>query len=795
MGLKVDVDGRVRKLNDKMLKALEYPRIVERLTEHAATSLGKERAAALRPSVLLDEVRRQLARTGEAADVLRLKGDAPFGGIRDIRRSLARARIGGVLSAEELLDIAQTVSGTRKLKSFLASVHEDHPLPELHGLYEGLADARPLEEAIRRCIDDHGAVVDSASPELAGIRRNIRTTEAQVRERLESLVRSSSVQKMLQEQLITIRNDRYVIPVKQEYRTQFGGLVHDQSASGATLFIEPEAVVQLNNRLRELRLAEEREVEKILRALSAQTAERAEDLASAQQLLAELDFIFAKASLAREWKCVPAAVNDQGRVRLRKARHPLIAADRVVPVDVELGYEYTAIIITGPNTGGKTVTLKTIGLLHLMAMSGLFVPAAEESELCVFDGIYADIGDEQSIEQSLSTFSGHLTNIIRILNEMTPNSLVLLDELGAGTDPAEGSALAIALLEHIHRKGCRVVATTHFSELKAYAYEREGVINASMEFDVQTLSPTYRLLVGVPGRSNAFAIAERLGLPREIIEQAKERVGAMDRKVDRMIASLEENRLAAEEERLGAEKMRAEAEELRAILAEEHRRFEAQKDRLLEQARREARQMVERARREADAVIAELRQLAMQEQVSIKEHKLIEAKRRLETALPAAPPVAAPRQRTSGRPAEPGDEVIVGGFNQKGVVLDVSGDEATVQIGVMKLKVPRNQLEVTEPSRTEAPVSASVTRTRDDAARMEIDLRGSALDDALLAVDRFLDDAIMANLGRVYIIHGKGTGVLRNGIHEYLRKHRAVKSFRLGNYGEGGSGVTVAELK
>jgi Mismatch repair ATPase (MutS family) len=342
--------------------------------------------------------------------------------------------------------------------------------------------------------------------------------------------------------------------------------------------------------------------------------------------------IFAKASLAREWKCSPPAVNDQGRIRLRKARHPLIASDRVVPVDVELGYAYTAIIITGPNTGGKTVTLKTIGLLHLMAMSGLFVPAAEESELCVFDGIYADIGDEQSIEQSLSTFSGHLTNIIRILREMTPNSLVLLDELGAGTDPAEGSALAIALLEHIHRKGCRVVATTHYSELKAYAYEREGVINASMEFDVQTLSPTYRLMVGVPGRSNAFAIAERLGLPREIIEQAQARVGAADRKVDHMIASLEENRIAAEEERLSAEKVRAEAEALRASLAEERRRFEEQKDRLLEKARQEARQMVERARREADAVIAELRQLAMQEQASIKEHKLIEAKRRLEEA-------------------------------------------------------------------------------------------------------------------------------------------------------------------
>ena len=787
----------MRKLNEKILKALEYPKVVDRLVEHAATSLGKERSAALRPSTLLDEVRRQLSRTGEAADVLRLKGDAPFGGIRDIRRSLARARIGGMLSAEELLDVAQTISGTRKLKSFLASVHEEHSLPELHGLYTGLADAKPLEEAIRRCIDDHGAVIDSASPELARIRRDIRTAESQVRERLESLVRSSSAQKMLQEQLITIRNDRYVIPVKQEYRAQFGGLVHDQSASGATLFIEPEAVVQLNNRLRELRLAEEREVEKILRALSARTAERAEELASAQELLAELDFIFAKASLAREWKCSPPAVNDQGRIRLRKARHPLIASDRVVPVDVELGYAYTAIIITGPNTGGKTVTLKTIGLLHLMAMSGLFVPAAEESELCVFDGIYADIGDEQSIEQSLSTFSGHLTNIIRILREMTPNSLVLLDELGAGTDPAEGSALAIALLEHIHRKGCRVVATTHYSELKAYAYEREGVINASMEFDVQTLSPTYRLMVGVPGRSNAFAIAERLGLPREIIEQAQARVGAADRKVDHMIASLEENRIAAEEERLSAEKVRAEAEALRASLAEERRRFEEQKDRLLEKARQEARQMVERARREADAVIAELRQLAMQEQASIKEHKLIEAKRRLEEALPAAKPAAAPRKRSQGRPAEPGDEVIVGGFGKKGIVLDVSGDEATVQIGIMKMKVPRNQLEVTEPPRSETPAfhaSASVTRTRDDAARMEIDVRGSSLDDALVAIDRFLDDAVMANLGRVYIIHGKGTGVLRSGIQEYLRKHRLVSAFRSGNYGEGGSGVTVAEL-
>lgn len=683
----------------------------------------------------------------------------------------------------------------------LEQVHEDHPIPSIKVLFEQISEHRQVEQAIRACIDENGEVVDHASPELARIRQETRTGVARIRERLESMVRSSSGQKMLQEQLITLRNDRYVIPVKQEYRSHFGGMIHDQSASGATLFIEPEVVVTMNNRLRELKLKEEKEIEKILRRLTAEVAEIADTLLINLDVLAQLDFVFAKANLAYEMKASLPRMNDRGYIKLVRARHPLILEDQVVPTQVELGNQYTTIIITGPNTGGKTVTLKTIGLLNLMAMSGLFVPADDGSQLCVFDAIYADIGDEQSIEQNLSTFSSHLTNIISILKGMTPKSLVLLDELGAGTDPAEGSALAIALLEYVHSLGCRIVATTHYSELKAYAYERKGVINASMEFDIQTLSPTYRLMIGVPGRSNAFAIAERLGLPRSIIERARGEVGEDDQKVETMIASLEANRLGAEAERATAEQLRREVEKLRAELADQKQRFAEQKDKLLAKAEQDARAAVDKARKEAEGIIADLRKLALEEKTAVKEHKLIEAKRKLDEAVPnldRQKPQAA-KGNVQAASVEPGDEVQVLSLGQKGHVVELAGSkEVVVQLGIMKMKLALTDIELVskpKPKPKQPQAAASVKRSKNEDLRMELDLRGSNLEEALIEVDRFLDEAFLANLGQVYVIHGKGTGVLRQGIQEYLRKHKHVKSYRLGAYGEGGAGVTVTELK
>lgn len=786
-------------MNEKILRTMEFRKVLYKLENHASTSLGKQLATDLEPTSDFEEVKHRLKATDEAVLVERLKGHIPFGGITDVRPALHRARIGGMLNPLELLNVASMASGSHRLKRFLLNVHEDNRIETLHELCTQIEEYKELESEITACIDDQAEVMDSASPELNRVRKELRNGESRVREKLESMVRTPSIQKMLQDSIVTLRGDRYVIPVKQEYRSSLGGIVHDQSASGATLFIEPESVVLMNNRLRELKLQEEREVEKILRRLTALVAELVDPLLINVDIVAQLDFIFAKARLAHEMRASLPMMNDRGFLKLKKGRHPLIPREQVVPIDVELGNQFTTIIVTGPNTGGKTVSLKTIGLLSLMAMAGLFVPAEDGSQLCCFDNIFADIGDEQSIEQNLSTFSSHMTNIIGILREMTPKSLIVLDELGAGTDPAEGSALAISILEHIHKMGCRMVATTHYSELKAYAFERKGVINASMEFDVNTLSPTYRLLVGVPGRSNAFAIAERLGLPKPIIEHARGQVGEDDQRVESMIASLEENRLTAEIERANAEELRREAEKLRRKQEEAERKFAEQRDKLLEKAERDAREAVAKARKEAEEIIADLRRLALEEGASVKEHKLIEAKRRLGEAEPEL------RKRQSGGSGkarveriEPGDAVIVHSLGQKGHVVEDSGDgEVLVQLGILKMKVKKEDLELVQggPPKKPQQAVASLKRTRDENVRTELDLRGANLEEALVEVDRFIDEAFLGNLGQVYIIHGKGTGILRAGIQDYLRKHRNVKAFRTGNYGEGGTGVTVAELQ
>lgn len=788
-------------MDTKILTTLDYPKIIYRLTQHAATSLGKATAEALLPVSDLEAVKPLLQITDEAYTADRLKGSAPFGGITDIKSPLHRARIGGTLNPAELLDIANTARGGRRVKRHISVLHEDNPIPMLQHTADQISEHKMLEDAIYDCIDDQAEVMDSASAALASIRRELRSGESRIREKMEQMIRSSSVQKMLQDAIVTLRNDRYVIPVKQEYRSSFGGIVHDQSGSGATLFIEPEAIVAMNNKLRELKAGELREIEKILQKLTALASDYVEDLLINLDLLGQLDFAYAKARLAHEMKATLPRMNDRGFLKLKRGRHPLIAHDKVVPIDVELGNNYTAIIVTGPNTGGKTVSLKTIGLLSLMAMSGLFVPAEDGSQLCVFDAIYADIGDEQSIEQSLSTFSSHLVNIIRILKTMTSKSLVLLDELGAGTDPAEGSALAIAILEHVHAMESRIVATTHYSELKAYAFNRKGVINASMEFDVATLSPTYRLLVGVPGRSNAFAIAERLGLARSIIDHAKGEVSEEDQRVENMIASLEENRIGAETERQTAESLRREVEALRLRHETDRLKFEEKKEKLLLKAQDEARETIAKAKREAEQIISDLRKLAMEEGASVKEHKLIEARRKLDEASPEQKKANRSGAKGSQKSAkiEAGDEVTVYSLNQKGTVVEVHGSDATVQLGIMKMKVALDDLELLKSSAStknqQPKQAASLTRSREDNIKMELDLRGESLEEAIVEVDRFLDESFLSGFSQVFLIHGKGTGVLRTGIQQYLRKHSHVKSFRIGNYGEGGVGVTVAELK
>jgi DNA mismatch repair protein MutS2 len=641
-------------------------------------------------------------------------------------------------------------------------------------------------------------VLDGASDQLRGIRQKLRSTESRIREKLESLIRSSSAQKMLSDAIVTIRNERFVIPVKQEYRSAYGGIVHDQSSSGATLFIEPQAIVTLNNELQEAKVKEKQEIERILIALTVQVAEVANELRQNVYLLGELDFMFAKGRYSHELKASKPKMNDRGYIKLVKAKHPLIAQEAVVANDIELGDQYTSIVITGPNTGGKTVTLKTLGLFTLMAQAGLQIPALDGSEMAVFKHVFADIGDEQSIEQSLSTFSSHMVNIVDILQKVDHESLVLFDELGAGTDPQEGAALAISILDQVYEKGARVVATTHYPELKAYGYNREGVVNASVEFDIETLSPTYKLLIGVPGRSNAFEISKRLGLSAEVIERAKGYIGSETNKVENMIASLEDSRRQSEHELEEAEELRKEAQKLHKELQSQIIEFNEKRDKLYEKAEEKAQATVKAASEEAEKIISDLRKMSQKNHALVKEHELIEARKRLEDAVPTLekskkkPAVPKKQERT----LQAGDEVKVLSWGQKGTLVErVSNNEWQVQMGIMKMKVKEKDLEyISSPKPVETKPLATV-KGKDYHVNLELDLRGERYENALIRVEKYIDDALLANYPRVSIIHGKGTGALRKGVQEYLKNHRSVKNIRFGEASEGGSGVTVVEFK
>ncbi|EJQ46701.1 Endonuclease MutS2 [Bacillus mycoides] len=784
---------------ERTLRVLEYNKVKEQLLEHTASSLGRDKVKNLVPSTDFEEIVELQETTDEAAKVIRLKGHVPLGGISDIRSNVKRAKIGSMLSPHELIEIASTMYGSRQMKRFIEDMVENGvELPILVGHVAQIISLYDLEKKITNCIGDGGEVLDSASDKLRGIRNQIRTAESRIREKLESMTRSSNAQKMLSDAIVTIRNDRYVIPVKQEYRGVYGGIVHDQSASGQTLFIEPQVIVELNNALQEARVKEKQEVERILMMLTEEVAVEADIVLSNVEVVANLDFIFAKALYAKRIKATKPIVNNERYMDLKQARHPLIDPEIIVPNNIMLGKDFTTIVITGPNTGGKTVTLKTVGICVLMAQSGLHIPVMDESEICVFKNIFADIGDEQSIEQNLSTFSSHMVNIVDILERADFESLVLFDELGAGTDPQEGAALAISILDEVYNRGARVVATTHYPELKAYGYNREQVINASVEFDVNTLSPTYKLLIGVPGRSNAFEISKRLGLSDRVIDRARNHISTDTNKIENMIAKLEESQKNAERERKEAEEHRKQSEKLHRELQRQIIEFNDDRDERLLKAQKEGEEKVEAAKKEAEGIIHELRQLRKAQLANVKDHELIEAKSRLEGAAPEL----VKKQKVNVKNTAPkqqlraGDEVKVLTFGQKGQLLKkVSDTEWNVQIGILKMKVKESNMEyINTPKQTEKKAVASV-KGRDYHVSLELDLRGERYEDAMMRVEKYLDDAQLASYPRVSIIHGKGTGALRQGVQDYLKKHRGVKNYRYGDMGEGGLGVTVVELK
>lgn len=700
-------------MQQKVLSALEFHKVKEQVIEHAASSLGKEMLLELKPSASIDEIKKQLDEVDEASAIIRLRGQAPFGGLTDIRGALRRAEIGSVLSPSEFTEISGLLYAVKQMKHFISQMAEDGvDIPLIHQHAEQLITLSDLERDINSCIDDHGEVLDHASETLRGIRTQLRTLESRIRDRLESMLRSSSASKMLSDTIVTIRNDRFVIPVKQEYRSSYGGIVHDTSSSGATLFIEPQAIVDMNNSLQQAKVKEKQEIERILRVLTEQTAEHTEELFLDLRVLQTLDFIFAKARYAKAVKATKPIMNDNGFVRLKKPAIHCFRLIRWLPMTSSLAAIFQPLSLQG-QTPGKTVTLKTLGLLTLMAQSGLHIPADEGSEAAVFEHVFADIGDEQSIEQSLSTFSSHMVNIVGILEQVNENSLVLFDELGAGTDPQEGAALAMSILDDVHRTNARVLATTHYPELKAYGYNREGVMNASVEFDIETLSPTYKLLIGVPGRSNAFEISKRLGLPNHIIGQAKSEMTAEHNEVDTMIASLEQSKKRAEEELSETESIRKEAEKLHKELQQQIIELNSKKDKMLEEAEQQAAEKVKAAMKEAEDIIHELRSIK-EEHKSFKDHELINAKKRLEGAVPTFEKSKKPEKtKTQKRDFKPGDEVKVLTFGQKGTLLEkTGGNEWNVQIGILKMKVKEKDLEFIK-SAPEPKKKKSLRRSRE----------------------------------------------------------------------------------
>lgn len=792
-------------MNQKALSSLEYPKIIERLTEKASSPMGKELCRKLQPSTDINKIRLMQTQTKDALTRLFQKGSVSFGSVKDIRGSLNRLEIGSSLGIMEILSVCALLENTSRVKAYSRGARSDLPSDSLDSMFEQLAPLTPLSSEIRRCILSEDEISDDASPALRQVRRNMKVTNDRIHTQLSGLV-NGNARTYLQDSVITMRNGRYCIPVKAEYKGQVPGMIHDQSSTGSTLFIEPMAVVKLNNDMRELELQEQKEIEIILAGLSEQIAEEREAIALNLELMVQLDFIFARAGLAMDMNGSEPVFNEEGRVLLKKARHPLIPKKKVVPIDIRLGDDFDLLIITGPNTGGKTVSLKAVGLLTLMGQAGLHIPALDRSELALFHEIYADIGDEQSIEQSLSTFSSHMTNIVSFLEKADSRSLVLFDELGAGTDPTEGAALAISILSYLHDKGIRTMATTHYSELKVYALSTPGVENACCEFSVETLRPTYRLLIGIPGKSNAFAISSKLGLSDQIIERAKEQISEQDESFEDVLSSLEENRVTIENERLEIARYKEEIKTLKAQLESRQEKLDAQRDRILRQANEEAHKVLEEAKEYADQTMKLFHKFQKNNvDTSAVERERQELRKRMNKAeknMSDRQETKKPKKQLTAKDIRPGDSVKVLSMNLKGTVGSRPDSKGFlfVQMGIIRSKVHLSDLElVDEPVITTPSLqktgAGKIRMSKSASVSTEINLLGRTVDEAIAELDKYLDDAYIAHLKSVRIVHGKGTGALRKGIHDYLRRQKHVSSFRLGEFGEGDAGVTIVDFK
>lgn len=792
-------------MNEKTFKSLEYKKIIDSLIAKCESSLGKKRAEDTQPLKDITEIEKLQVETDEALTLLIKRGAPPLYGIKAIKADVKRAEIGGTLSPGGLLRIGDSLRVSRDLKNYLKQVQEnrerDYPLIE--GLIESLSIFRNIETEITNAIISENEISDNASNTLRNIRKQIISKNESVRDKLNSIVNSQENKKYLQDNIVTMREGRYVVPVKAENKGNIKGLVHDMSSSGATFFIEPIAVVELNNELRELELKEKEEIERILKVLSSLVALEAGPIANNQYLLQELDFIFAKGKLALEMDATKPILNNKGYINIRKGRHPILDVKEVVPIDIYLGKDFDSLIITGPNTGGKTVSIKTVGLLVLMAQSGLHIPADFNSEIAVFDQVFADIGDEQSIEQSLSTFSSHMVNIVDILSKVDRKTLVLFDELGAGTDPTEGAALAMSILDYLLGMGVKTIATTHYSQLKLYALTTEGVTNASVEFDVATLSPTYKLLIGIPGKSNAFEISSRLGLEEHIIDYARGLISEENIKFEDVLESMEKDRLAINENKEEAERYRLQLEKLKNDLSLEKARTKEVREKTLQEAKEEARAILKRAKDDADSLIGDLKDISMEIEKE-KLRKIQETREKLKDKLKKADSEVSQRvlnikSKKPPKDLKIGESVEVLTLNQVGTVLEKPDDSGSVkiQVGIMKISAHISSLRRAE-SNKESQITKTTKKTMSSKARdikAEIDLRGQNQEEAFMEIDKYLDDAYMAGLKQVQIIHGKGTGVLREGVTRYLKSNKHVKSSRLGTFSEGGDGVTVVELK
>ncbi|WP_194747520.1 endonuclease MutS2 [Staphylococcus chromogenes] len=782
-------------MKQKTLEILEFDKVKSALLNEVISDLGAEKVRELTPATEFDTVVHQMEETDELSQIYNQHRLPSLSGLTRVAPYVKRAQIGGTLNVRELNAIKQLIQVQNQFKTFYHQLLEEDEKVNysiLDGNMQRLPVLTHLYQSIKeKC--DATDLYDSASYELQSIRSHISKTNQRIKAQLDRIVKSTGNQKKLSDAIVTVRNERHVIPVKAEYRQDFSGIMHDQSASGQTLYIEPSSVVELNNQVSRLRNDEKVEMERILAQLTAEVADEAEQCMLSESIMGHLDFIIAKARYGAKIKATKPTFSETKKIYLPKAFHPLLDLNTVVANTIAFEEEIQTVIITGPNTGGKTVTLKTLGLIIVMAQSGLLIPTLDGSQLSVFEHVFCDIGDEQSIEQSLSTFSSHMKTIISILDEANANSLILFDELGAGTDPSEGAALAMSILDHVHNLGAHVMATTHYPELKAYSYNREGVMNASVEFDVNTLSPTYKLLMGVPGRSNAFDISKRLGLSLKIINHAKSMVGQDEQEINEMIASLETNAKRVDDQRIELERLVREAEALHEQLSQKYEQYQNYESRLMEEAKEKANQRVHAATKEADEILKDLREMRDKKGAEVKEHELIDKKKQLDDQYEAKS-IKQDVKKQRHDAIQQGDEVKVLSYGQKGEVLELlSDDEAVVQMGIIKMKLPIKDLEKKEKAK-EKP-SKMGTRSNRSTVKMELDLRGYRYEEALSALDQYLDQAVLSNYEDVYIIHGKGTGALQKGVQQHLKQHRSVSSFRTGMPSEGGFGVTVATLK